>query len=154
MQSNFDDLNKMERRLAGCPTATVGLNSDAMLSAAGRASVRPGPARIVWPVAFTALSLLTTAVTSLWMNERQDRIALASQLRQMLMTANPTSPQKPATASEGYERLSGGMLEVHRALDEGRDPLPAEPVIYLDTSGPSPEPYILRADSLNHMLDQ
>ena len=75
MQPDPENLSELERRLAACTPAMDGLNPDAMLFAAGRASARRGRARIVWPVAFTALSLLTIAVTSLWMNEHQDRIA-------------------------------------------------------------------------------
>jgi hypothetical protein len=89
----------------------------------------------------------------MWLNEHQERIALGSQLRQMLLMATPTSLPKPAMASEEYEQSSGSLLQVHRALEEGRDPLPAEPEVFVGASGPSPEPDILRADSLNHMLD-
>jgi hypothetical protein len=153
MQPNFHEMNELERRLAACAPAADGLQADAMLFAAGRASARRGLAAFLWPVAFTALSLLTITVTSMWMNEHQERVALASQLRQMLLMAAPASPPKPATTSEEYERSSGSLLEVHRALDQNRDPLPAEPVIYVGSSGPSPDPDILRPDSLNHMLE-
>jgi hypothetical protein len=152
MQPNFHEMNDLERRLAACVPAADGLNADAMLFASGRASARSGPAAFLWPVAFIALSLLTITVTALWMNEHQERIALASQLRVLLITT-PTSPTKSEPSSGEYERSAGGLLEVHRALDEDRDPLPAEPVIYVGSFGPLPEPDILRADSLNHMLE-
>ncbi|HLW64837.1 MAG TPA: hypothetical protein VKS79_05910 [Gemmataceae bacterium] len=152
MQANFHEMNEIERRLAACAPAGDGLKADAMLFAAGRASARRSPATFLWPVAFTALSLLTITVYSMWMNEHQERIAMASQLRQILMAA-PTSPLKPGTAPEEYDRGSGGLLEVHRALEQNRDPLPAEPEIFFGTSRPSPEPEIMRADSLNHMLE-
>ena len=153
MQPNFHEMNDLERRLAACVPAVDGLNADAAMFAAGRASARRRPATFLWPVAFITLSLLTIAITSMWMNEHQDRVALASQLREMLLMRTPSSPPKPAMASDEYQRSSSNLLEVHRALDEGRDPLPPEPVIYVGTSGPLVEPDILRADSLNHMLD-
>jgi hypothetical protein len=153
MQPNFHEMSDLERRLAACRPAAEGLNADAAMFAAGRASARRGPAAFLWPVAFASLALLTVTVTAMWMNEHQERIALASQLRQMLLMATPASLPKPGKASEEYERSSGNLLQVHRALEEGRDPFPAEPVIYVGTAGPSPDPDILRADSLNHMLD-
>jgi len=43
------ELNDLERRLSAWRPAAEGLDPDAVLFAAGRASVRPGPARFAWP---------------------------------------------------------------------------------------------------------
>jgi hypothetical protein len=153
MQPNFNEMSDIERRLAACAPAADGLNTDAMLFAAGRASVRAGPATVLWPLALVSVSALTVVLAFLWMSERQERMALASRLRALPPPSMPLPPVQTAPSSGEYDRTPGNLLEVHRALEQERDPLPPEPVINVGTSGPSPAPDILRADSLNHMLD-
>ncbi len=49
---NADDLTDLERRLSSWEPTTEGLDSDALLFAAGRASARPGLGRFVWPALY------------------------------------------------------------------------------------------------------
>ncbi len=49
--SNSDDLKELEQRLATWSPAKDGLDPDAMLFAAGRASARHGKTWLAWPIA-------------------------------------------------------------------------------------------------------
>ena len=76
---NDAELSALERSLAACRPSADGLNADAMLFAAGRASARGGKA---WPVATGVLAALSVALgIGLWV-ERSERVALAARLTQ------------------------------------------------------------------------
>lgn len=51
------NLNDLERRLAGWRPATDALDADAMLFAAGRASIRRSPMRFAWPAIAACLAV-------------------------------------------------------------------------------------------------
>jgi hypothetical protein len=86
-----DDLSDLERRLAGWRPATAGLDPDALLFAAGRASVpRPSPIRFAWPAVAAALALLAAGLGAWIAVERSGRLALAEELR------HAPRPQEPA----------------------------------------------------------
>lgn len=146
-------MNEFERRLAACAPAADGLNADAMLFAAGRASVKLHPARFAWPLATVALLALTMAFAFLWKSEREERISLAGRLSQSPPSVIPTGSSRPEPAADEYSRPAGNLLEVHRALEQGRDPLLPEPEVFVGTSGQLPETDVLRPDSLNRMLN-
>lgn len=61
-----EDLNDLERRLAAWQPSRDGLDADAVLFAAGRASVQPRPARFVWPALTTLLTALIV-VLGVWL---------------------------------------------------------------------------------------
>jgi len=86
-----DDLSDLERRLSGWRPSAAGLDPDAMLFAAGRASARPGPGRFVWPAVSGCLALLAVALGAGLVSERSERLALAQLVRQQ--------PPAPAVAS-------------------------------------------------------
>jgi hypothetical protein len=148
-----DDLNELERRLAACAPSSAGLDADAMLFAAGRASARPSAARFVWP-ALTATLAGLAALLGVWLaNERSERLALIRQLRPVPPAVAPYSPP-PAEPWAQAESSSLDLLAVHHALEQGRDPWPAQMAMRVDApSELSPSP-VLQASSLKQMLDR
>jgi hypothetical protein len=72
-----DELTPLERHLAACRPTTTGLDTDAMLFAAGRAAAKPGPARYVWPALACGFAVLSVVLGGGMMHERSERLALA-----------------------------------------------------------------------------
>src|SRR6266852_6201889 len=115
-----DDLTDVERRLAAYTPSATGLDADAMLFAAGRASVRPGPARFVWPGLTVGLTTVAL-VLGVWLaTERAERLELAQQLRQTLPPHVPSpspspspgdAPTEPATEQE---RAPNSLFAAHK----------------------------------------
>jgi hypothetical protein len=94
-----DELTPLERQLAACRPSAAGLDADAMLFAAGRASVRPNPARFVWPGIAAGFAVLSLALGSGLVAERSERLALADRLTRPadVESPRPTPIQSPAT---------------------------------------------------------
>ncbi len=142
-----EDLTAVESRLSAWQPAREGLDADAVLFAAGRASVRPGPVRFVWP-ALTVLMTALTGVLGLWLaDERSERVALARQLQErplapavnpsILPTSVTTLEESPSTD----ELPADSYLSSRRALEEGLDAWPSRVVVRsgpIDTSFTNP----------------
>jgi hypothetical protein len=153
-----DDLSDVERRLAACEPDGAGLDADAMLFAAGRASVRPGPARFVWSALTVGLAALAVVLGAWLAAERAGRLALAQRLRQAAPA--PTSvpvpppaaaPEEPPTADEPPPT---SLLAVHQALARGLDPWPTQVVARAPTPpSPAPAPPVLQAGWRDALLD-
>src|SRR5262245_61875534 len=79
--SQPDDLKKLEARLANWKPAPEGLDPEAMLFAAGRASVRT-KARLVWPFVSGCLALAVIAISARLSAERSERLALFREIPQ------------------------------------------------------------------------
>jgi hypothetical protein len=92
---NPDDLNDLERRLADWRPDAAGLDPDAMLFAAGRASVRPSPTRFVWPTIAACMTVITLGLGGWAAKERTGRLELAA----LLQKAAPVAPA-PTIAEE------------------------------------------------------
>src|SRR5438552_19059242 len=92
MSPHPDNLKDLERRLAACAPATGGLDADAMLFAAGRASARRGAARFVWPALTASLAALVVVLGIRLANERSERLALVQRLRPESPAVLPYSP--------------------------------------------------------------
>ncbi len=141
-----DDVSDLERRLAACAPAADGLDADAMLFAAGRASAR---SRFVWP-ALTACLAALAVVLGVWLvTERAARLDLAQRLeRATPAPLPPVSPAPPATAPEpptANEPPANSLLAAHRALEQGLDAWPPATVPTVATPGPLPsDPPTLR----------
>jgi hypothetical protein len=137
MDTHPDDLSDLERRLAGCAPASAGLDVDAMLFDAGRASARPGAVRFLWPGLAACLAALATALGVWLAAERAERLALAERLRQPSPVAPPPSPapSEPPTADEPRP---DSVLAARRALERGLDAWPPAPVPRDDSPGPPP----------------
>jgi hypothetical protein len=141
-----DDLTDLEQRLAACAPSTAGLDADAMLFAAGRASART---RVFWPLLSAGLATLTVALGVWLANERSTSRELAENLRQTPPPASIGAPAfDPTSSSE-----TAPLLAMHRALEEGRDPWPPQSVIVVEP-GASPLSPALGAHSLDRLLDQ
>jgi hypothetical protein len=97
------ELNDLERRLAVWQPATDGLDADAALFAAGRASVRPGASRFAWPALAGAMTLVAAVCASWLAVERTERLALAGQLQQRKVGPAP-SPALPEPADSEPEQ--------------------------------------------------
>jgi hypothetical protein len=75
------DLNDVERRLAGWRPIDEGLDADAMLFAAGRASVRRSPARFAWPAIAASLVFAIGFLGYRLRDEREVNRELVAQLQ-------------------------------------------------------------------------
>jgi hypothetical protein len=131
-----------------------------MLFAAGRASARPGAARLLWPALTLGLTTLV-GVLGFWLaTERAERLELAQQLRQTppQPSHNPIPPSLPGDAPtetpRGHEPAPNSLLAGHRALEQGLDAWPPQNVARADTPNPSlPEPRVLRVGWRDNLLD-
>ncbi len=152
-----DELSELERRLSAWAPADAGLNADAVLFAAGRASARPGLSRFVWPALTTCMTLLALVLGVCLIAERSERLDLARQLR-----PQPSVPAPPAPSLDvdRVERPSpdepppDSYLASHRALEKGLDAWPIQAVVRVETSGPlRPSPAVLQAGHRDVLLD-
>jgi hypothetical protein len=131
--SHPEDLSELEHRLSAWRPADEGLNADAVLFAAGRASVRPGPVRFVWPALTVCLAGLATVLGVCLNVERSGRLALARQLRQPPPAPAPKSPT-PVEVSPEESPLpedvpSTSFLAARRLLERGLDDWPERVVV-------------------------
>jgi hypothetical protein len=161
-----DDLSEVQRRLAAWEPATDGLATDAMLFAAGRASVRPGLARFVWP-ALTGLLTALSVTLGLWLvGERSERLALAQRLHDRppvpAPAVNPSSPPTqnatpdavPAESPVSEEPPPDSYLASRPALEKGLDAWPLQAVVRGGPSdSPATTPPILRLGQREALLD-
>jgi hypothetical protein len=107
-----EHLSDLERRLASWQPTSQGLDTDAMLYAAGQASVRQSRARFVWP---TLAACLAVAVGWLGMEVRRGRTETLALLARLGLP--PTSELTP---DQQYILPQSSMVLVRRSLE--RDP--------------------------------
>jgi hypothetical protein len=153
-----DDLKDLEQRLSSWRPAADGLDPDAMLFAAGRASARPGPARLVWP-ALTALLSVLSVVLGLWLTaERSERQALARQLREhqsVPVHEPPAAPVADVVPTESDEPAPDSYFVSHRALEQGLDAWPLPPIVHRGSPAVAPaSSAIYRVGRRDLLLDQ
>jgi len=114
-----DGLNELERRLTTWQPSTAGLASDAMLFAAGRASVRGGKACVAWPIVSGCLALAAVVLGVLLAGERTERLALVRELHQQphdsASDSIPVLVETPATEALAPD----GYLALRRQWEEG-----------------------------------
>src|SRR5579871_3785110 len=120
MDAHPNDLTDLERRLATWQPAADGLDTDRLLFAAGRASVR---GRFAWPVLAGCLAVAAAGLGTWGAGERTERQALARLILERASVApapagSESSPEPPAPYS---------VLASHRVLDGGLDDWPASP---------------------------
>jgi hypothetical protein len=119
-------MNDLERRLSGWVPARAGLDADAMLFAAGRASARRGASRFVWP-ALTGLLCVAVAVLGVWLAvERGERLALAQQLAQQVPAPLPSAPAVPIEPVSNDAAMPDSYFRSRQALQHGLDAWPPE----------------------------
>jgi hypothetical protein len=98
--SHSYNLNELERRLADWKPTPDGLNVDAMLFAAGRASVRNGKARLAWPIVSGGLAVVAVFLGVRLGAERAERLALVQELHLGLANVPSVSPIAPTPLRE------------------------------------------------------
>jgi hypothetical protein len=155
-----EELNDLERRLSAWQPHSAGLDVDAMLFTAGRASMRPSPGRFVWP----ALAVLMTAsslVLGMWLaDERHERLSLVSRLQEhptapavnpSLLSAVNTIAEEPTLSDE---LPPNSYLASRRALEKGLDAWPIRAVVHAGPTNPSvANPTILRLGQRDALLE-
>lgn len=150
-----DDLGELERRLAGWKPAADRLDADAMLFAAGRSSARSGPARFIWP-GLTACAAGLALFLGGWLKvEREERMTLAHQLRQLPPAVAPKpSPDIAPLEPVAEENWSQSSYRAARpALEGGLAAWPAQPVRTAEPPGPpDAEPPPLHVRNLDVLL--
>lgn len=155
-----DDVNELERRLSGWLPSREGLDADAVLFAAGRAAVRPGPARFAWPMLTTVLTALVV-VLGLWLAaERKESQLLARRLqeRQSLPAVKPLpvpgAQSGPVESPDADEPAPDSYLASRPALEKGLDAWPNRVVVQSGPADPSlTNPPILRLGQRDSLLD-
>ena len=121
------NLSEFERRLSGWRPASDGLDADAMLFAAGRASVR-SPARFAWPAIAACLALVVGLLGNRLVNERAEN-------RQLLAQLQPNeAPARVVKRSLSLPETS--LFAARRALE--RDPDGWSPPIAAAEGGDAP----------------
>ena len=100
--SSSDELKKLERRLAKWSPAEDGLDHEAMLFAAGRASVRGRGISFAWPIASICMAATTLALGTWLSIERSERISLLREIesRSVATPQNSIVPMDPIPYSE------------------------------------------------------
>lgn len=155
-----EDMNELERRLSAWQPNSAGMDADPVLFAAGRASVRPGPARFVWPALTTVLAALAVVLGVCWAEERSERLSLADRLRARppAPTTNP-SPRPavniaPSESPSPDEPPPDSYLASRRALERGLDAWPSRAVARNGPTNPSlANPPVLRLGQREALLD-
>jgi hypothetical protein len=144
-----DDLSDLERRLSAWQPARDGLDADAMLFAAGRASA---PRRLAWPALAACLAALALSLGTWAAVERAGRLALAERLRQQA-PVEPAPPTGPVETPSAEVPGPTSLLAAHRALEHGLDAWAPRPI---DTPAPggSPEPPVLQVGDRKALLEQ
>lgn len=155
-----EDLSDLERRLSAWQPNREGLDADAVLFAAGRASVRPGPARFAWPALTALLTVLAGFLGLLFMSERNERLALARLLRErppapaVAPSAPPFANTAPAESSGPDELAPDSYLASRRALEKGLDAWPSRIVVQSGSpNSPIKEPPVLRLGQRDALLE-
>jgi hypothetical protein len=121
---NPDDLTDLERRVAGWRPDAAGLDPDAMLFAAGRASVRPSPTRFAWPTIAACMAVVALALGGWAAKERTGRLELARLMQQ----PRPVVPA-PATIPEPSPEPppAGSYFAMSRLVRQDPDAFLARP---------------------------
>jgi hypothetical protein len=148
------DLNNVEQRLAGWLPAADGLNTDAMLYAAGRAAGRRG--RAVWPALCLVLLAQTIGLGVWGFSERAERRTLASRLDERL----PVPEHSPETLvadlpAPTYVPSPNDYLQLRQRAEQDPDGWLAMsyPRGQQAIGLPPPEPAILRGGQRDGLPD-
>jgi hypothetical protein len=127
MQENHyqsgDSLNDLERRLTSWQPDNAGLSAEAMLFAAGRASVRrPPAARFPWPAVAAGLALLAAGLGVWVAAERFERLTVLARQEQPSPAGIPPTPPDIAPT----EQYPSNYLALNqRVRTQGPDALAA-----------------------------
>jgi hypothetical protein len=155
-----EDLDALERRLSAWEPSSEGLDADAVLFAAGRASVRPKPTRFAWPALTVLMTALSVVLGLSLADERNERLALTLRLQERppAPAVNPSplpaaniAPEEPLRSDE---LPPDSYLVSRRALEKGLDAWPIRAVVSAGTTAPSvSNPPILRLGQRDALLE-
>jgi hypothetical protein len=142
--SHPDDLRKLEARLANWKPAPEGLDPEAMLFAAGRASART-KARFAWPIVSSCLAMTVIALSARLSAERSERLALLREIQQttpdgaIASVSVPNEQELRAVEANSYLVLRQNWEHQGEEMvrPSGHDPVPKGPG--------APETPVLRA---------
>src|SRR6266852_1544326 len=145
--SHPDDMKKLERRLADWKPTPEGLDAEAMLFAAGRASVRPSKAWLAWPVVSVCLALVAVVLGTRMATERSERLALLRELHNRPFEPTPAATPLTDETLAAVPLASNSYLVLRREWEQHpgdwamrrADPSPTP------KTPPGPESPILRA---------
>lgn len=153
--ANSDDLSRLERCLSAWQPAEAGLNADAVLFAAGRASVRPSPTRFVWPTLTAIAAVLAIVLGVRLVHEQSERLALAQQIQRVTAKASISPSLDTDTEPRPQGEMSPDSLFVsHRLLENGLDAWPPQVVARAESPLPAvQDPPVLRVGRLDVLLD-
>jgi hypothetical protein len=155
MDSKPDNMTDLERRLAALAPANEGLNTDAMLFAAGRASVRPRAGRFVWPALAGLLGLLAIGLGIELTRERGERLVLVQLLRQAEQRQTPASDLAvPADFGPTEAPAADSLVASHRVLENGLESWRPIRIVTSSSDSPAENSTILRAWSRRGSIDQ
>jgi hypothetical protein len=150
-----EDLNELERRLSTWQPDSEGLDADAVLFAAGRASVRPSKVRLVWPALTACLTGLALVLGVCLKAEHAERLALVQKMRQPPPASAPEpAPPVEVSPSPAEDVPPSGLLAAHRALERGLDDWPEQAIVRAETPGaPLPTSPVLQVGQRDLLLD-
>jgi hypothetical protein len=118
-----DDLSPLERRLAGWQPCAAGLDADALLFAAGRASAPPPRRPFVWPALAGAMTVVSLVLGGWLAVERGERLMLVAELQRRQPVESPGAA--PIPAPTGEELSPAGYLVVRNlVMQNGLDAWP------------------------------
>jgi hypothetical protein len=141
MDRNPDnDLNDLEQRLTAWQPTTAGLNHDAMLFAAGRASARSAVGRMAWPILSATLALIVAGQGAWLAAERAERLALARQLQ-----PRDPEPAPPASSPAPAPLPPDSYLALRRSLEQDVVAWAPRPAAASPPDLDSPSPPVLHA---------
>ena len=154
------DLSELERRLAGWLPDSRGLDADAMLFAAGRASAKSPRQHWLWP-GIAACSTLTAVTLGLWLaSERAERLDLTQRLAQQESNRTAVKVVKSASnapdANADIDRPGrSSYLACQRLVKEGLESWPLEVDSNAESPGwPVPSHRILQVRQREELLVQ
>ncbi|HTK75650.1 MAG TPA: hypothetical protein VL371_10365 [Gemmataceae bacterium] len=131
---NPDDVTDLERRLAHWRPDAAGLDPDAMLFAAGRASVRPNPTRFVWPLIAASMTVVAVGLGGWAAKERSGRLELARSMQKPApVVPAPTTMPEPSPEPPP----AGSYFAMSRLVRQDPDAFLARAP---DETGPSNKP--------------
>jgi hypothetical protein len=142
-----NDLSGIERTMAGWQPSTAGLDTDAMLFAAGQAAAAGRRGRYLWPALCAFLAIQTTGLAIWGLREHSEREVLARRLGDH----TPAAQVPPADVVASYSPSPNDYIHLRqRAEHDQRLWLAAEHAEA--AGGPGLDPAILRAGERERLL--
>jgi hypothetical protein len=149
------NLSDLERRLGHWRPDSSGLDADAMLFAAGAASVECSTGARLWPAACGLLVALSAVLGTWALLERAERHLLAARLGEGTRSHESTSTIDLAVTEPSYSPSASDYLHLRRRAeaDTSYQLASLEPTRIEATTTRPPESAVLRARQWTDLLD-